>query len=198
MGLAKKLLSTGAVATGMTLVLPALPAAAGPAASGRILAEVEHIDETFSEDDFCGIDGLTVEIHDDIVFRSFFTFRGADSIPHFHGTTHQTTTVTEPDGTTVTYSGSTVEKDQRIEVDGDLLTITGMGAGGFRVVGPEGAVRGPGMIRYQFVVDSNGTLQDPTDDEQVEGSFVVLRESTGLNENMGFCEDYLAVTGRTA
>ncbi len=197
MGMPKKLMSTGAVAAGIALGLPALPAAAaaGPDTSGRFLVEAENIDETFTEEDFCGVEGLTVEIHDVVRFRGFFTFRGADSIPYFTGVSHFTTTVTEPDGTTVTYSGGDVNKDQRIEVDGDLLTITGLGAGGFRVVGPEGTLRGPGMVFYQVVIDSNGTLQDPTDDEFV-ADLGLLRESTGLNETVDFCADYLAVTGR--
>jgi hypothetical protein len=191
-----KLLGMGTATAALVLGLPALPAGAagGPDTSGRFLVEAQHIDETYPVEDFCGT-GLTVEEHDDVTLRGFFTFRGADSIPYFTGTVHFTTTITEPDGTTVTYTGSNVDKDQRIEVDGDLLTITALGAGGFRVVGPAGQLRDPGMVFYQVVVDSNGTLQDPTDDEFV-ADLGLLRESTGLNETVDFCADYLTVTGR--
>ena len=184
------------MAAGIVLALPALPAAAGPSASGRILAFAEKVDETFTEENFCDL-GIDVVIHDVGRARGFFTFRGRESIPYFTGTFHITTTITEEDGTTVTIVGNNVDKDQRIEVDGDILTITGTAAGGAIMTGPEGRLRDPGMVFYQFMVDSNGTLQDPTDDEGVEGSFMLLRESTGLNEFQDFCASYAEVTGRT-
>jgi len=194
MGMPKKLLSTGAVAAGIVLGLPALPAAAGPEASGRILAFAEDVDNTFTEADFCDL-GIDVVIHDVGRARGFFTFRGKDSIPYFTGTFHITTTFTEPDGTTVTIVGSNVDKDQLIEVDGDILTITGQAAGGAIMTGPEGRLRDPGMIRYQLVVDSNGTLQDPEDDVLLE-DLGPIQGSTGLNEFEDFCAGYREVTGR--
>ena len=194
MGMPKKLLSTGAVAAGIVLGLPALPAAAGPEASGRILAFAEDVDNTFTEADFCDL-GIDVVIHDVGRARGFFTFRGKDSIPYFTGTFHITTTFTEPDGTTVTIVGSNVDKDQLIEVDGDILTITGQAAGGAIMTGPEGRLRDPGMIRYQLVVDSNGTLQDPEDDV-LRMDLGPIQGSTGLNEFEDFCAGYREVTGR--
>ena len=194
MAMSKKLLVTGAAAAGIALGLPALPAAAGPDASGRLLVFAEDVDDTATEEDFCGL-GIDVVIHDVGRARGFFTFRGKDSIPYFTGTFHITTTFTEPDGTTVTIVSNSVSKDQRIEVDGDLLTITNQGAGGATMTGPEGRLRDPGMIRFQFVVDSNGTLLDPEDDTFV-ADVGPLRPSTGLNEFQDFCAGYSEVTGR--
>ena len=194
MGMAKKLASTAAVAAGIVLGLPALPAAAGPDASGRILVFAEDVDDTFPEEDFCDL-GITVEIHDEGTARGFFTFRGKESIPYFTGTFHITTTITEPDGTTVTIVGNNVDKDQRIEVDGNILTITGHAAGGAIMTGPEGRLRDPGMVFYQFRVDSKGTLQDPEDDKFLT-DLGELRPSTGLNEFHDFCAGYREVTGR--
>jgi hypothetical protein len=196
MGMPTKLLSTGAAVAGIVLALPALPAAAGPDASGRILVFTDVVDDVFFEEDFCGIENLDVDIHDTGRARGFFTFRGQQSIPYFTGTFHITTTITEPDGTTVTIVGNNVDKDQRIEVDGDILTITGHAAGGAIMTGPEGRLRDPGMVFYQFVVDSNGTLQDPEDDTFLE-DLGLLRDSTGLNEFQDFCAGYREVTGRT-
>jgi hypothetical protein len=194
MEMPKKLLATCAATAGIALVLPALPAAAGPEASGRILAFAEDVDETFVEEDFCGL-GIDVVIHDVGRARGFFTFRGKDSIPYFTGNFHITTTFTEPDGTTVTVVSNSGSKDKLVEVDGDLLTITVQGAGGATMTGPEGRLRDPGMIRFQYVVDSNGTLQDPEDDEFVE-DIGPVGPSTGLNEFQDFCAGYLQVTGR--
>jgi len=195
MGMPKKLLSTGAVAAGIVLGLPALPAAAGPEASGRILAFTEDVDDAFTAENFCDL-GIDVVIHDVGRARGFFTFRGKDSIPYFTGTFHITTTFTEPDGTTVTIVGNNVDKDKLIEVEGDILTITGQAAGGAIMTGPEGRLRNPGMIRYQFVVDSNGTLQDPEDDVFLE-DLGPIQGSTGLNEFEDFCAGYREVTGRS-
>jgi len=194
MGMPKKLLSTGAVAAGIVLGLPALPAAAGPEASGRTLAFAEDVDNTFTEANFCDL-GIDVVIHDVGRTRGFFTFRGKDSIPYFTGTFHITTTFSEPDGTTVTIVGNNVDKDKLVEVDGDILTITGQAAGGAIMTGPEGRLRNPGMTRYQFVVDSNGTLQDPEDDVLLE-DLGPIQGSTGLNEFEDFCAGYREVTGR--
>lgn len=194
MGIPKKLLSTAAVAAGVVLGLPALPAAAGPEASGRILAFTENVDDFDTAEDFCGL-GIDVEIHDVGRARGFFTFRGKESIPYFTGTFHITTTFTEPNGTTVTVVSNNVDKDQLIEVDGDTLTITGQAAGGAIMTGPEGRLRNPGMNRYRFVVDSNGTLQDPEDDVFLE-DLGTIKGSTGLNEFEDFCAGYRDVTGR--
>jgi hypothetical protein len=47
-----------------------------------------------------------------------------------------------------------------------------------------------GQFQFQFMIDTNGTPTDFTDDEIVEDSFVVLR-STGRNdlEGRNFCDD---------
>lgn len=193
----KRTLAVGAATAGMVLGLPALPAAAGQDGHGRFAVETEFSDDTHAERDFCGIAGLTVDVHDVVRSRGFFTYRGKDSIPYFTGTSHVRSTYTERGtGTTVRFTLDAVDKDQRIEVDGDLLTITTQGAGGSRLAGPTGRLRNPGMLRVQFTVDSNGTLQDPDDDTDV-GEPLVVEPSTGLNEQTpDFCADYRTVTGR--
>lgn len=193
----RRLLAASAATAGLALALPAVPAAAGPDASGRIGVLVTSSDKAFTEQDFCGA-GVDVAVHEVNRGREFFTFRGSDSIPYFKGTFHDRTTFTEPDGTTVTLKSNTVTKDQRIVDNGNgTFTITAFSAGGFRLAGPAGTVRDPGRIVFRFVVETNGTPQDPFDDEFVEGSFEVIRESTGLNETgEDLCSDYLVVTGR--
>ncbi len=194
----RRLLAAGAAAAGLALALPALPAAAGPAASGPSEASVIDIDRVVIETDFCGISGLTVEVHEVVRGREFFTFRGRDSLPYYHVTLHERTTYTEPDGTTVTVTSNTVNKDQRVVDNGDgTFTVTAFGAGGFKLSGPAGTLRNPGRIVVRFDVDTGGTPRDPSDDVEVPGTFEVIRESTGLNETGDdFCSDYLVVTGR--
>lgn len=194
-------LSVASAATAMlTLALPAAPAAAGPDASGRLNVNVIDIDEDLPpEADFCGITGLTVEVHEQVRIREFFTYRGRDSIPHYTSTFHATITFTGSDGTTVTLRANEVGKDQRVVDNGDgTRTVMAFGAGGFTLAGPSTTLRNPGRSVFQLVVDTNGTPLDPSDDDVVEGSFEVVRESTGLNETSDdFCADYRAVTGRT-
>lgn len=89
-----------------------------------------------------------------------------------------------------------VDKDQRIVDNGDG-TFTTRSAGGFRLVGPSGTIRNPGMLLGQITVNTSGTPQNPFDDDVVD--FPPLRESTGLNElGTSFCSDYLLLTGRTS
>src|SRR3712207_4498229 len=143
-------------------------AAGGSATSGRFDVDVELQEVTSSATDFCGVPGLTVQTTFTLRRRGFFTYRGSSSTPSFTGTTHQVVTVVEPDGTTVTASEHHVDKDQHIVDNGDgTLTITGTSAGGFRVVGPLGQLRHPGMLRYRFVIDTAGTPLDPSNDRFV-------------------------------
>jgi hypothetical protein len=196
MAIGRRLLATGAVAAAVSLALPALPAAAAPPDRGHVLVEIIDVDETTTLQNFCGIEGLTVTQHDVFSGREAFTFRGPDAIPYFTGTVHGVTTFTEPDGTTVTIRSSGVNKDQRIVDNGDgTWTITAMGAGGFRVVGPNATLRDPGMLQFGVVIDPNGTPQDP-DDDDVVAELGVVRESTGLNElGESLCADYPLLTG---
>jgi hypothetical protein len=194
----RQLLAVIAAAAGAALALPAAPAAAGPDASGRFGVEWEQASEVETVEDFCGIDGLTVETHWQNRFKGFFTYRGRDSIPYWTGSLNGSFTITEADGTTSQIVWNFIDKDQRIVDNGDgTLTITVQGAGGWKFIGPARTLRDPGMNRYQVLVDHAGTPLDPFDDPDAE-FLAVIKESTGLNESgEGLCEDYSIVTGRT-
>jgi hypothetical protein len=166
--------------------------------------DVEIIDEddVSVEEGFCDLDGLTVEVHFVERGRGHFTYRGRDRIPYFTGTFHGSVTFTELSGdragTVSSIVWNTTNKDQRIVDNGDgTITVTARGAGGWKFIGPAATLRNPGMLLYQVLIDTNGTLQDPSDDEFLE-DLGPLRDSTGLNEQgEDFCEDYFIVTGRT-
>jgi len=85
------------------------------------------------------------------------------------------------------------KKDLKVTDNGDgTLTILVNAAGGQRIYGPDGKLlfRDPGMVRYEFLIDHNGTPTDPEDDEFLE-FLGVVKGSTGLNESEGrdFCDD---------
>jgi hypothetical protein len=46
------------------------------------------------------------------------------------------------------------------------------------------------------MVDHGGTPEDPFDDVEIEGTFEIVRESTGRNDTQGrdFCEDLVTFT----
>jgi hypothetical protein len=194
----RQLLAVAAAAAGVALALPAAPAAAGPAASGRFAVEREQLSEVETIEDFCGIEGLTVETRWQNMFKGFFTYRGKDSIPYWTGSMNGSFTITEADGTTSRIVWNFIDKDQRIVDNGDgTLTITVQGAGGWKFIGPARTLRDPGMNRYQVLADHAGTPLDPFDDPDAD-FLGVIKESTGLNESgEGLCEDFLVVTGRT-
>ena len=83
-------------------------------------------------------------------------------------------------GVTVTIVFNTVDKDLHVVDNGDgTFTITALGAGGFKVIGPDRTLRDPGRIVFQFTVDTNGTPQDPFDDPEPDpDSFEIIRDMT--------------------
>ena len=81
--------------------------------------------------------------------------------------------------------------------DDNTLEGINLGDSGFAVIRDGKLVlRDPGLIRFEFLVDHNGTPSDPSDDVEVPDSFAIVKGSTGLNETEGrdFCEDILLFT----
>ncbi len=90
-------------------------------------------------------------------------------------------------------------RDHRIVNNGDgTITITMFASGGFRAYDQNGklVLRDPGHVRFAFDVDFNGTPGNPDDDEEIDGSFRIVRESTGRNDTEGrdFCADLVEFT----
>jgi hypothetical protein len=70
------------------------------------------------------------------------------------------------------------------------LTILGMGAGMSKYLGQDGFLfLDAGQFRFE--VDHGGTPIDPSDDEEIEGTFRVVWDLTGRNntEACDFCDD---------
>jgi hypothetical protein len=90
-------------------------------------------------------------------------------------------------------------RDLHVTDNGDgTLTIVVQGAGSSRWYDTDGnfVLADPGQIRFQFMVDHMGTPDDPFDDEEIDGSFQIIRESTGRNDTQGrdFCADLVEFT----
>jgi hypothetical protein len=62
--LRRPLLAACTAAAGLVLAAPAAPAAAGPDASGRSGAVVVDDEDEDTEQDFCGVEGLEVRVHE--------------------------------------------------------------------------------------------------------------------------------------
>jgi hypothetical protein len=166
---------------------------AGAASAGLIFRDTIHEEETFVIDDFCGA-GLTVRDEFAIDLRVQVVSKGREGLAYFlqHGqiVDHFTNLA---NGNTVTgVVGPVLEKDQRVTNNGDgTLTITILATGNAVLYDESGTpiARDPGQIRFQLLIDTNGTLEDPFDDEEI--AFLgVVKESTGRSDD--FCEAAVA------
>ena len=154
-----------------------------------------HNEGTFIEEDFCDVPGLTVQQDNVADIRALLNSHGPDGLVYFHANIHVTTVYTNlANGNTVTEVGQAVDKDLRVTDNGDgTLTILVLSTGNIAVFGPDGKAlaRNPGQVRFAFDVDDGGTPTDPFDDVEIDGSFEVVKESTGRTDD--FCAAVLPV-----
>jgi hypothetical protein len=162
-------------------------------AGGATAQPSEHTEfhEEFTEtiEDFCDVDGLTVQVDTVLDGRLLINSHGPDGLAYFTRTFSVTSVYTNlANDNTVTEVGNAVDKDLRVTDNGDgTLTILVMTTGNIAVFGPDGKAlaRNPGQVRFEFDVDHGGTPTDPSDDEEIEDSFRLVKESTGRTDD--FC-----------
>ncbi len=182
------------VLTALALALGAAPALADPPDMALIEEQFTDVDP-----DFCG-SGVAVEIAVDVRSRQGFHFIGADRVAHYHENVQVSETFTNlATGASLTHSPRVLFRDLDVSVDDDgLATITVLGTGGDPWFGPDGKLvyNEPGQVRFQLLIDTNGTLDDPSDDSFVADLGVVFG-STGRNDLQGvdFCTAVLDVIG---
>lgn len=134
----------------------------------------EPIDETEIrvEEDFCGVDGLTVEFAIHRVGTVHAVPHGADGLVYFGFILKVTEVVTNlANDNFVTSSATIRDKDMRVTDNGDgTLTVLVLATGNAVLYGPDGKAiaRNPGQIRYELLIDHGGTPSDPSDDEFLE------------------------------
>jgi hypothetical protein len=175
-------------------VLAACLGLAAPSAAEVVFAESFHDEDSGTSLDYCGVDGF--DVHFDFVLDGSVRViaRKPGTAPYFQAHIHTSTTFTNADGESVHDKTSYIEKDLRIteHPDGTATIVT-------LLTGPstlyddatgKAIARNPGQVRFEFVVDLNGTPEDPTDDVFVEDHGLV-KGSTGRNDD--FCEAALGV-----
>jgi hypothetical protein len=168
------------------VVLPTVLAAA-PASAKPIEREEFHEEFTEVIENFCDVPGLTV-IQEGVVDGRFrVNTHGQEQLPYFANNVDFTATLTNPaTGLSVRQVERSIFKDLSVDRDGDILTIVALATGNATVYGPDGKAiaRNPGQVRFRIVIDTNGTLFDPSDDEEL--SFEQIKGSTGRSDD--FCE----------
>ena len=142
-------------------------------------------------------DGTPVQQTDEVDVNFLFNQRGGSKhpFPYFRESIRETVTWTNLDnGGTFTLVQTANRADHKIVDNGDgTITIYQYASGGARYYDTNGTLvlKDPGEIRFAFEVNYNGTPGNPDDDQEVEGSFRVIRPSTGRNDTDGrdFCDD---------
>jgi hypothetical protein len=183
----KTLLAAALLGAACTAVL------AAPATAERIDGGPIH--EEFSEtvDDFCDQEGLTIQV-DTVVNGRFRVIERGSGDPYFSEVIRVSQVFTNPEtGAFVTARENTISKDLSIERDGDILTIVVLATGNATLFDADGTAiaRNPGQVRFEFVIDDNGTPDDFSDDEEL--SFEVIKPSTGRSDD--FCEAVVGAIG---
>ena len=168
-----------------------LGTAVGPATAKPL--EREHFRDSFSvvEEEFCG--DLTVR-HLEVLGSFLVNTHGSDGLAYFLDTFHGTESFTNvTNDKTFTNVFTQVSKDLKLTDNGDgTLTIVVMSAGMNRYFGPDGFLfHDSGHFRFEFGVDHGGTPNDPSDDEEIEGTFRVIKDLTGRTDTAerDFCDD---------
>jgi hypothetical protein len=171
-------------------------AAAAPA-SAAVLENL-HFEDSGSEP-FTFCEGIDAEVSWDDSVHEIAKTRGRDGLVYFAANVHGTRTYTNLD-TQKTYTNvyNFTDRDQQVTDNGDgTLTITVASPGSGRWYGSDGRLLfgAAGTFWFQFMVDHGGTPADPSDDEEIEGSFVGVKQA-GLDQTAGrdFCEDLALFT----
>ncbi|GAA1751098.1 hypothetical protein [Agromyces humatus] len=187
----RRLLATG-IAVGLALSVLAI----APAASAKPLDRGSFTEEfSFTAEDFCDVEGLDILIEASVEIRFLVNARKPGTPPYFVANERVEQSYTNDAGVTVTETITTLNKDQKITDNGDgTLTILVLATGGATVYGPDGKAiaRNPGQVRFEFLVDHNGTPADPDDDVFLE-DLGVVKGSTGRTDD--FCAAVLPVLG---
>ena len=158
-----------------------------------------HFHDVFTSDVY-SCDGTPAQDSGNVSGNFVFNQRGSSPFPYYResvrGTVVTTNLLTHG---TFTQVFASVSQDHVITDNGDgTITIMVNAAGGWRAYDQFGklVLKDPGNFRFSFDVDYAGTPGDPSDDIEIDDSFQVVRDSTGLNDTEGrdFCADVLEFT----
>jgi hypothetical protein len=170
-------------------VLAAAPAPAKPVERGEF-----HEEFTEVIDNFCDVPGLTVIAEGEVDLRFRVNTHGREQLPFYAEHGEFTAVFTNPaTELSVRSVDQSLFKDLSLDLDGDILTVVVLATGNATVYGPDGKAiaRNPGQLRFQVVIDTQGTLDDFSDDEEL--FFEVIKGSTGRSDD--FCEAVVGAIG---
>lgn len=194
------MLRTTAAATCCGLITLGLILAPSPATSRPI--DKGHFHESETNFFTCQTTGTPTREDVDVDVNFLFNQRGSSAFPYFKENVRGSVTWTNLDNDgTFTNVFTVVRADHNITDNGDgTATIETWAAGGSKYYDNAGnqVLLDPGTIRFAFEVDFNGTPGNPDDDTEVDGSFRVIRESTGRTDTTGdFCVDLVKYSSVT-
>ena len=159
------------------------------ASAGQVVRETFHEEGTFVLEDFCDVPGMTVDVAFIDDGRLFTVPHGPDGLAYFHLNATFTNVLTNPaNGRSVTERVTLIDKDLRVTDNGDgTLTILVLVTGNATQYGEDGKAiaRNPGQVRFEILIDHNGTPTDPSDDEFI-ADLGLVKGSTGRSDD--FCE----------
>jgi hypothetical protein len=175
---------------GLTAMLAAVTAAASVTLAGTASAD-PPLNETFHDEftdtitDYCGVPGLTVQ--SDVVVEGRVLIHSGGPV---HFMDHQAITFVDTNvanGNAITGNVHTVRRAMDATDNGDgTLTVLFLATGNDTTYGPDGKAiaRNPGQVRYELLIDHNGTPLDPSDDE-ILAFLGFVKDSTGRTDD--FC-----------
>lgn len=143
-------------------------------------------------------DGTPAQVHFEVDGNFNFVPHGS-GLAYFRESLHGTATWTNlANGGTYTRMFALSSRDLEVTDNGDgTLTIVAQDAGTDRWYDTNGrmVLVESGQFRTQILIDDGGTPEDPFDDEAIEDSFQILRD-TGRNDTDGrdFCADLVTFT----
>jgi hypothetical protein len=151
----------------------------------RVTLHEEFTDVTA---DFCDVPGLTVQSDFVVDGRLTVNSRGADGLAYFMERVAVSRVDTNlANGKFVSSESVATEKDLKVtDNDDGTLTILVLATGNEALYGMDGKAiaRNPGQVRFELLIDHNGTPSDPSDDEFL--AFLgVVKGSTGRSDD--FC-----------
>lgn len=193
---AKRLLC--AIVSTSVLTAAALVSSIAPASAEKIEGGAFHDEGSFTDEAFCGVDGLVVDGQFTADGRFLARRQGQSPFPYFMDNTRlvveSTNRATGQHATAV--QPRTTTKDLKITDNGDgTITIILLSTGGAQLYGDDGRLiaKNDGQVRFEIVIDYNGTPSDPSDD--IELSSELIFGSTGTNDD--FCAAILDDWGVT-
>jgi len=176
----------------MGSALASAPAIARPIDKG-------HFHDVFTSDVY-NCDGTPAQDSGNVSGNFLFNQRGSSPFPYYRESVHGTVVTTNLDtGGTYTNVFTANTRDHTIVDNGDgTITITSFASGSSRFYDTDGnfVLKDPGQVRFAVDIDYNGTPGDPRDDVFVDGSFRIVRASTGNSDLSGrdFCADLVKFT----